>query len=281
MKALALLLLVGTAHADNVRLTVEPAKVDAKITGGFAPHVVAFDSAQAHGKLLVFLPGTGGAPENRSHWKFLDLAVAQHYRVIALSYIDDRAVGAVCMRERDPGCALAVRERRVFGTHATNLIADEPADAIVARLRALLLHLQAADKSWNEYLVKGEPNWARIVVAGQSQGGGMAALIGKRLAVAGVIDFSGGWDTAGKKGTIAPWYSDASATPPERWWGSYHTEEEFAPQLAASYAALKIPKDHTFALDQPVDNGGKPHGQGIGNDKYKPMWLQMLGDGAK
>jgi hypothetical protein len=42
------------------------------------------------------------------------------------------------------------------------------------------------------------------VLAGQSQGGGMAAFIAQTQRVAGVIMFSGGWDR-GPEGAIAPW----------------------------------------------------------------------------
>ncbi len=43
-------------------------------------------------------------------------------------------------------------------------------------------------------LENGAPKWGRIVLAGQSQGAGMAAFIAKRQAAARVILFSSPWD---------------------------------------------------------------------------------------
>ena len=63
------------------------------------------------------------------------------------------------------------------------------------RLTRLLHQLAEQDPAgqWAAYLDGDEPRWSRIVLAGQSQGGGMAAYLAKTRAVAGVMMFSGGW----------------------------------------------------------------------------------------
>ena len=68
------------------------------------------------------------------------------------------------------------------------------------------------------------PKWGRIVLAGQSQGAGMAAFIAKRQAAARVILFSSPWDfvvSDGNARRLAAWISAPSKTPPERWFGGY------------------------------------------------------------
>src|SRR6266446_5925772 len=73
-------------------------------------------------------------------------------------------------------------------------------------------------------LENGAPKWGRIVLAGQSQGAGMATLIAKRQAAARVILFSSPWDfvvSDGNARRLAAWISAPSKTPPERWFGGY------------------------------------------------------------
>jgi hypothetical protein len=195
----------------------------------------------------------------------------------------DSAIAQICPGERVEKCGEKVRRKRAFGEDDTDLIADAPADAIVTRLAELLAYLAASQPSagWDQYLDHGAPRWSRIAIGGHSQGGGMAELIAKRNAVARVLSFSGGWDGNGDKGGIASWYSDASATPADRWFGTYHVQEEHAKTIAKTYKALAIPGDHVFALDRAVPDGADPHVQALVNADYQPVWLQMLGDGAQ
>jgi hypothetical protein len=270
----------GIAAADSVRTTVEPKTVDAHVTGGLEPHVVAYDPQVADAELLVFLPGTGGHPEaGPKH--FYDTVIEQHYRLISLSYIDDQAIAQICPGQRDASCSIKVRTKRTFGDDTTDLIADTPADAIVTRLAELLAYLAKTQPNagWDAYLDHGAPRWSRIALAGQSQGGGMAELIAKRDAVARVLTFSGGWDSGADAKDVAGWYSDKSVTPAERWFGTYNVAEEHAKAIARTYKALGIPAEHVFALDKPVPDGANPHPQGVVNPAYKPIWVEMLGDG--
>jgi hypothetical protein len=209
--------------------------------------------------------------------------VAQKYRLIALSYIDMPAVAQVCTAARgDPLCAEKFRQKRVFGEDTTALISDTSADSIVNRTTKLLHYLAATDASggWSQYLHNGLPKWERIAVAGQSQGGGMAAFVAKKFRVPRVILFSGGWDTAGRADSVASWYSQRSATPAELWYGTYHVDEPKAAALAVTYQALQIPSAHVFALSQPVPPGKKAHPQGVSNPVYRPQWILLLGEGT-
>jgi hypothetical protein len=79
--AIAPLCLGGTSVKAK-EIFVRPSETDAAITQADEPHLVAYNPRSMSDKLLVFLPGTGGAPE----WMPLfGMAAEQGYRVISLS----------------------------------------------------------------------------------------------------------------------------------------------------------------------------------------------------
>lgn len=267
------------------RQVVRPSDTDGTISAGIEPYIVYSVRGDAPGPLLVFIPGTGGeTPKTaKTEQAFIGTALAHGYRVIVLSYIDTPAIAQVCTKRvlaNDPACAEQVRQKRAFGDDTTARINDAPQDAIVHRLTALIRYLAAHDAGdhWEQYLAGTRLNWRAIVLSGQSQGGGMAAYIAKRIAIGGVIDFSGGWDMRSDD-DIASWYSTPSATPPERWYGTYHVDEKFASAIAASYRAMGIPASHQFPLSKPVRHpeGKNPgHGEGASNPVYREIWETML-----
>ena len=277
---LAALLAGAPAVAEPQRLLVTPQSLDERIRTDEAPHLVLRDpDAKGEQPLFVWLAGTNGHPD-KGPLQLFATALELGYRVIGVSYLTDTAVAQICTRERlvrNPRCAEQVRQQRVWGDAPTALIPDREEDAIVPRLTRLLRYLARteSDADWGRYLEGDEPNWSRIVVAGQSQGGGMAGYLAQGRSLAGVIMFSGGWDH-GRDGDIAPWYRRKSQTPPERWHATYQVEEPQGRTMAQIYQTLGVPDAHIHALDLPLRPGGKPHGEGIANPAYKPLWREML-----
>lgn len=270
---------IGFDSSDTV-LSIAPSATDARIATTDPPHVVIYDTRAKPGNLLLFLAGTGGRPPGPV--RFLNAAVERGYRVISLSYDDTPAVAQVCdgkALHEDPDCAKTFRERRIYGEPAVAPIDDAPQDAIVNRFTKLLQYLAASDPpgNWNQYLKAGTPDWSRIAIAGQSQGGGMAEFIAQRELVARVIVFSGGWDRLSRS-EIAHWYSARSVTPPDHWFGAYNASEPMASLISQTYAALQIPQDHIFTLDLAVRPGVSAHADGIGNPAYQNIWDKMLGN---
>jgi len=262
---------------------IRPSETDRGITQANEPHLVAYNPRSAGDGLLVFLTGTGG----KSEWMpFFGMAAEEGYRVISLSYRNTPAVAQVCIGSGDRLCAQNFRQKRIFGSNVSQVITDTPADSIVNRLTKLLRYLSATDEAgrWGEYLADGQPLWSRITVAGQSQGGGMAAFLAKKHTVARVIIFSGGWDNQGQPGPVQPggiaaWYSMPSATPAAVWYGTYHVQEENAAVIEKTYGALSIPKDNVISFRRPVPPGGNPHGFGVYNPANAQEWRRLLGDG--
>ena len=271
-----------------VELEVKPSSADPAISAFDHPHRVLYDPRRRDGNLLVFLSGTSERP-GPGPQAFLRTAVAQGYRVVNLAYISYPAVSQVCVGGRlrlQPDCAAHFRQRRLYGDIAFPAIPDQPADAIVVRLGKLLRHLANTDPAggWDRYLEDGRPNWSRIAVAGQSQGGGMAEFLGKRETLARVLAFSGGWDHAAPGGRYASWYANEAATPAERWYYAYHAKEPFAGQLAGIGAVLRLPEGHVMAFDQPLSKrtmrARMPgHGSSINDAVYAAEWKRMLGRG--
>lgn len=269
-------------NKGTVVLNIEPSKTDSRITEANTPHLVAYNPSTKQGKLLLFLPGTGGIASKGPN-DFFQIAIQQGYSVINLSYINTPAIAQICKGStlsENSNCAEEFRIRRIYGTNNFSLVTDESYDAIVNRLTKLLVYLSEHDKKgkWNRYLEDGKPKWEEIALAGQSQGGGMAAFIAKRELVARVIDFSGGWDYSAIN-KIAEWYSKSSVTPPDRWYGTYHVEEPTAAIIITTYQAMNIPENHIYAFDLEFPDGAKAHSNGIRNVLYTDKWIALLGKG--
>jgi hypothetical protein len=264
----------------ELRLLVPPQQTDSRLREDDPPHWVAYDTktAQAEAPLLVWLPGTGGAPASGPQ-AFFRTALQQGLRLLALSTVNTPAVSQVCVGatlRSHPSCAAQMRQHRVWGEPLSSLINDRAEDAIVPRLTRVLQHLARSDPAgqWQQYLDGDAPRWSRLVLAGQSQGGGMAAYIAQTRQVAGVLMFSGGWDHR-LGGDIAAWYSRPSATPPQRWHGTFHVNEPQAATMERIYRQLGLAPEHIHALSDPVQ-GHQAHGEGIRNPVYQPLWERML-----
>lgn len=294
----ALLLLCGAATAKDaspasgqITLTVKPSQTDAAIQRFDEPHYVAFNGkASDKANLVVFMPGTQGMPSNLV--PLLRAVADMGYQVIGLQYNNSPAVVQICKPNPDPECSGDFRQERIFGDDASPVIDNTAAESIVHRLTALLRHLDQRhpNQHWRQYLEGNAPNWSRIVVSGLSQGAGMAAYIAKKKPVARVVLFSSPWDFYGindKKGKLAPWLLESSATPPERWFAAYHRREATAALLAKSYMALKIPEAHVRVFDAELSNGAAAsknpnpfHGDGVRNPVYATDWSFLFASEA-
>lgn len=269
------------------RIDVKPSGTDPGITAFDHEHCVVYDPRDEDADLLVFLVGTADKPMAGPQG-FFEAALGQGYRLVVLTYISYPAVAQVCTKARvrnDPDCAMRFRQRRIHGDGTFEAIPDQPHDAIVPRLTKLLEYLARHDPGghWGRYLDEGRPDWGRIAVSGQSQGGGMAQYLGKKETLARVLSFSGGWDRAAG-GAMASWYAMPARTPADRWYYAYHVEEPAAGKLERIAEALALPGDHVFALDGPLDERARAsrqpgHGSSISAPAYRPVWIRMLGSG--
>jgi hypothetical protein len=281
--ALALVLVFYTDNAEGkqVEFHVKPSMTDSSIIRADAPHVIMYNSEAKSSKVLVFLSGT---ESETGPIEFYRTVVSMGYRLIVLSYIDTPTVPHVCtLKEGDPTCAENFRRKRCFGNDLIGLIADTPADSIVNRVTKLLEYLKRTDPQggWGSYSSSGGLNWSLIAVAGQGQGGGMAAFIAKNHPVARVMMFSGGWDHGGSAGKIASWYKVPGVTSPDRWFATYHFLEADAKTMIEVYRALEIPETNILILHERVPKGRRAHPQIFTNRLYRAQWVRMLGSGTQ
>jgi pimeloyl-ACP methyl ester carboxylesterase len=290
MKLFALLIALLSDGLITYRVT--PHDTDPAINRFNEPHYIVFDSSRSHSsELLLFMTGTGGNPGNVSD--FLNVAAGQGYRVIGLAYNDEPSVVPACEQNSDPACTAKVRQKRIFGNNVSSVIDDSPAESIVNRFVKLIQNLDRDHpaENWGQYLDGSEPNWARIIVAGHSQGAGMAAYIAQRKRVARVVLFSSPWDFYGRNQSLAAWVDDGpGTTPPDLWFGAYHAKEKTASLIARAYSALKIPPAHIRVLKlEParkggpnpyhagmVANGGTPR-DAMGAPAYAAEWKFLMG----
>jgi len=167
----------------------------------------ATDSSPS-GKLVVFLPGTGGAPAEYSG--LLDACAEAGNHVIGLTYLSEPVAvsqfNAWCQAQGDPlACNKELHERMLFGREvdetgsavvspslsgaAGNLWDVKPENSVVALLLQLL-----QQQSWGtSFLSSDQLNWTNIVISGHSQGAGHAAYLGYKLDMP-VVLFSGPQD---------------------------------------------------------------------------------------
>ncbi len=185
-------------NPERVIYRVAPDDADPQVHRYLAPNFVLVErGTPATAPVLLFLPGTGGRPFE--YWPFLVAGSRAGFRVIGLEYDDVPAVAQICQPRPDASCAGQFRAKRIFGDDVSKDIDDTPEETIVHRLTKLLQFLDAhhPEEGWGGYLVNGQPNWARIAVAGHSQGAGMAAFIAQRYLVARAVLLSSPWDHFG------------------------------------------------------------------------------------
>lgn len=282
----AFVIVASPVAAQSARYDILPSQTDSRVKQFDKPHaVIKPKKAQLNAPLVVFLPGTNGFGANTV--SMLEFASSQGYRAIGLTFVAAPSISQVCPRDPDPECHAKFREMRIYGTGDFEKFTNNAADSLVGRLVALLRYLDAQNpkEKWGQYLNGDQPRWDRIVVSGQSQGAGMAAFIAKRHLVNRVVLFSTGWDTQGRPLKPVGWLSDPSATPEERWFGSFHKRENTAALLEETYAALRLPEGHLFRFDRDLPEAfakrtkspNPYHVIGMRDVRYEPEWKQMFG----
>lgn len=226
-----------------VRL-VAPNTADPATTTYLNPHVAINPdpAVPAKQRLFVFLPGTGGQPANQQLVEKTGAALGYH--TIGLMYPNTPSVGSLCDGSPDPDAHWDVRREIVTGQDLSSLVSVGSSECIEHRLRALLAYLAAQypTEGWGQFLPGGQPDWSRIVIAGHSQGGGHAGVIGKLHAVARVVCFSSPADWRSTVSQPATWYAMPGATSADRIYGFSHQQDELVtwPLVTANWTALGL-----------------------------------------
>lgn len=307
--------------SEPTRIPILPSATDPNITQFNDPHGVYIDrgllidrrvgSPPPRHELLLWLGGTGGRQQGAQG--FATLAAGLGYHVVTLVYPNDTPA-TVCARDRDPAAFENFRLAIIQGGRADYQIGRrtlviERHDSIEHRLTKLLEYLQRhrPEEGWGQFLdAAGGIRWESIAVAGQSQGGGHAPLIGIKHRVARVMCFGAPKDYSRALDAPAAWYAKTSATPKDRFFAFNHRQDPIGctpQQLMANLTALGLdahgpPADvdvevHPYrharilytsypqVLVEGVDSEGakSAHGSAINTrnaDRWKAVWTYML-----
>jgi hypothetical protein len=234
----AALWFVILAHGEVLSFPALPSATDPAIKTFDSPHwayvnrdiVVEHkaDLAQDRHELLLFLNGTHtkGTPRGKGPVAFCEFAANLGYHVVSLTYPDEIAA-SICRNERDQTAFEHFRMAIIQGGR-TKYISVAPQESIENRLVKLLVLLEALRprEHWAEFLNgDGSIRWESIAVAGQSQGGGHAALIGIKHRVARVICTGAPKDYNQRRKAPAAWYRLQSATPKDRFFTFNHRQD--------------------------------------------------------
>jgi hypothetical protein len=208
------------------KYAVRPHKTDAHISKINAKHLAYFNpNVSANGKLLVFLPGTAANPS--FYTTILKEAADMGFHTLGLMYPNNYDIYLSCFFNKDSTCYEQYRLEKFDGSDKVKSLKVDYANSIQNRVIKLLAYLQQQNPSenWQQYLIDGEVDWSKCVIAGHSQGGGHAAFIGHVKPVARVVIFSSiDWIISLK--TNAAWVSQAGATPKDRVFAFIHTKDE-------------------------------------------------------
>jgi hypothetical protein len=237
-----------------------------------------------HGKLFVFLPGTGGPPVG--YTQVLRNAAAGGYHAIGLAYVNDDAVNTLCSAGSPPDCQEQVRLEILTGTDTSALVDVDRPNSIENRLIKLLEYL-----SWPQYLDGGALRFSDIAFAGHSQGGGHAAMLAKLHIVHRAILFAATEPSA--------WTLGPHATPVEQFYGFVHTGDPQGQFFLNSWDNLGMPgapasvdgdappfggSHRLQTSDPPAD--GNTHGAPVvdpstpfdGEEpRYRDVWCYLVG----
>lgn len=272
--ALALCAAAQQPMSGVVSFPITPSKTDPEIVGFNDPHwvyvnrgiVVWHDKelpADRH-QLLVFLTGTGGHGHDAQ--AFLTLAASLGYHAVNLMYPDE-IPATVCDPDPNPNAFELFRMAIIRGGQAAakwknTMISVSHAESIENRLQKLLVHLQKMRprEEWSQFLQDdGNIAWTKVAVAGQSQGGGHAALIGIKTEVARVICFGAPKDFSTRLRAPAAWYSDPSATPRNRFFAFDHVQDPMGCTPEELWANLQAFEGEAFGQPAQVDREPYPY----------------------
>ena len=257
----AMALMMSQAAETQAALVLHkvlPRATDSLITVALDTHYVWLDTtARGNPKLLVFMPGTNNVP---SSWTRLGQEAARlGYHVIGLSYQNTVEVIGVCTGSPDPDCSGNMRREILDGSDVSSHVAVTRANSIDNRLTKLLVYLDSLypAERWSRFLDRdGVPKWSQIAVAGQSQGAGQAALIGKLRLVDRVVMFSGPPDLR-VPGEVDAWVA-IGQTPAAKYFALFHQHDHVVVGIRTNVAAFDLLR---FGDPVVVEHSESPYGE--------------------
>jgi hypothetical protein len=207
--------------------------------------------------LVVYLVGANNKPDRgRTMGRFL---AGLGLPVVVPGYANDYNIRALCSPADVPDleCHGKLRLEALEGADHSPHIQIAPPNSLERRVARMLSALQTRqpEVGWGRFLDGDKPRWADIIVAGHSHGASSSALIGKVRQVHRVVMLSGPFDN--RAGEPAAWTRGPSATPPDRFFGFSHTQEEQHAGHVKDWGALGLT---AFGPPVLVETSAPPYG---------------------
>jgi len=228
--ALPLLLLFTAKDALCRGYAISPSETDPAITSALFDHYAVNNQwVVQRGVLFLFFPGTHSRATN---YKMLcETAADQGFHAISLQYVNGVSVNTKCTGGRSLECYENLRREILFGTdfspHA-NVSRPNSAENRLVKLLRYLADRYPLD-GWEQYLTAQDvPRWSRILLAGHSQGGGHAAMLGKYYSTSGVIMFAS-MDYSLQRDKAGEWIHQHGNTRLEKFFAAAHTQDQTMP----------------------------------------------------
>ncbi len=261
---LAMWFCCSTVVAQRTGFFVAPQTTDSQIDRNLQNHYGAINRSWAvENKLFLFFPGTGAVPFN--YLEINNTAADSGFHTIALNYPNDEPVNSLCGGNANLDCYANIRLEIKDGVDRSNLVNVNRSNSIENRLIKLLIYLrnQRPTENWGQFLIDDSTiNWTKIVVAGHSQGGGHAGIIGRFHPVVRVIKLAA-HDFNFLANAPANWISRPETTPnastPDKFWGFSHQRDEMVNFVILStrvWTAYGMPQ---FGQVLNVDNALPPY----------------------
>lgn len=170
---------------------VKPSSTDPNITTFLSTHFITVQTGVTlKNNLVVYIPGTNRTPS--SSRAFTMKAASMGYHALSLTYQNNTAGNPLCGPTGDVTCHERLRREVIDGIDRHASLVVTPTNSIINRLTKLLIYMHKAQptQGWGQYIVNGQINWSKVIVAGHSQGGALAGVIGKFYPVKRIIMFS-------------------------------------------------------------------------------------------
>jgi len=254
------LLLIVPHDGRSRGITVTPAATDFAIKRAPGDHYAAINPwAAKRDVLFLFFPGTKSRATN--YKMICDAAADMGFHAISLQYFNDVSVNFTCAKSRNLNCYEDMRKAILFGDDSSPHVKVNWPNSAENRLMKLLEYLSERYPldGWEQYITDiGAPDWSKILLAGHSQGGGHAAMLGRYYETAGVIMFAS-MDYNFKLSSAGSWVSQESSTDISKYFAVAHTEDMTIP-IAAMRRYW-----NTFGFRQlgpviNIDHSGFPYG---------------------
>lgn len=248
----------GTSPTGQLyEYVITPSATNTAITSFDNPHYVYLDTrVTAKNKLFIFLPGTSGFPS--VYTLIAKKAAALGYHAVGLMYPNGSELYIASGTNPDNTSFGRCRQEVFDGSDQSMAINVNPDNSIRGRLTKLLQYLSATypTQNWGQYLVGGQVDWSKCIVAGHSQGGGHAVYISKKVSLSKALCFASmDWNTA--LSASAAWVMEPGITPVAKIYSIISTNDQ-----VFSYVNVQRQLNDLGIPGTPVsiDNAASPYG---------------------